>query len=59
MGGPLGRLHEDGFRQVELARDGLHLGVGEAIGIQHDGQRIAGETAIGENVERVELERRH
>ena len=34
---------EGGFRQVELGRDGLHLGVGQAGGVGEDGERIAAE----------------
>ena len=51
-----GRHHEDGLRQVELARDGLHLQRRQAIGVQHHRQRVAGEAAVGEDVQGVERE---
>jgi hypothetical protein len=42
---------EDGLRQVELGRDRLHAGVVEAFGIEHHGERVAGERPVGEDVE--------
>ena len=49
--------HEHRLRQVQLARDRLHLLGVERIGIADDGERIAAEAAVGEDVERVEAER--
>ncbi len=49
--------HEDRLGQVQLARDRLHLLGVERIGIADDGQRIAAEAAIGEDVERVQRQR--
>ena len=43
MRGVLSGADEDRLRQIELARDRLHRRVIEAIGIEHDGQRISGE----------------
>ena len=49
------RLEDEyGLRQVELAGDGLHAVRAEAIGFQHDGQRIAAEPHGREDVEGVE-----
>ena len=45
--------HEDGFRQVELAGDRLHLLRGQSIGAEHHRQRISAEAAVGENIKRV------
>jgi hypothetical protein len=45
---------EYGFGQVELGRDRLHGGIVEAFGVEHDGERIAGERRLGEDVERKE-----
>src|SRR5512139_354613 len=39
---------------IELVRDGLHAGSIETVGIEHDRERIAGEAAISEHVERDE-----
>jgi hypothetical protein len=44
------RQDEHGLRQVELARNRLHLRRVEAIGVKHHGQRIAGQTLGGENI---------
>jgi hypothetical protein len=61
VSGVLGRQHERRFGQVELGGDGLHaLGrkpphrTGDGIG--HDGQRIAAELAVGEDIDGGELE---
>ena len=43
--GSSGALDEDGFAEVELPREGLHLRDAEVIGAFDDGQRIAGEGA--------------
>ena len=45
------REHEDRLRQIELARDRLHRRVIETVRIEHDGERISRERAIGEDVE--------
>ncbi len=42
---------ERGLGQVHLARDGLHLGVGEAGGLEHDGERVTAEEPVGEDVD--------
>ena len=47
------RQQEDRLRQVELARDGLHRGLVEVLGLADHGQRVAGERAGGEHVEDV------
>ena len=57
IGGIVRRENEDGFGQVELARDRLHAGVGEAVGVQYDRQRIAGKSRVGEHVEREKTSR--
>ena len=44
------RQHEHRFRQVELPRDGLHGGRVEPVGIEDDGQRIAGQDLVGEDI---------
>ena len=48
-------LQEHGLRQVELARDGLHLRLVEIVGVAHHRERIAAEPRLREHVERVEL----
>ena len=48
--------HEHGLGQVELARDRLHARAVQPVGVEHDGQRIAGEARVGEDVEDVELQ---
>jgi hypothetical protein len=45
------RQHENGFRQVELARDRLHPRGVETLGVEHDSQRIAFQRRAGEDVE--------
>ena len=47
------REHEYGLGQVELARDRLHPRVVEAVGVEHDGERVAGERRLGEHVEKA------
>jgi hypothetical protein len=46
--------HEHRLGMVELARDGLHRRRVELLGVEHDGERIAGKTPVGEDVERHE-----
>ena len=45
------RKHERRLRVVELGRDRLHLVPGQAARVRDDGERIAGERAIGEYVD--------
>ncbi len=45
--------HEHGLGKIELARDRLHPRVVEALGVEHHGERIAGERRIGEDVEQM------
>ena len=47
----VGRQHEDGLGQVELAGDRLHRRRVEPFGIEHHGERVAGERSVGEHVE--------
>ena len=51
VAGLVRRQHEHGLGQIELASDRLHGGGVEPGGLQHDGERIAGEAAIGEHIE--------
>ena len=54
--GPLSRIRrrkdEHRLGQIELARDRLHAVRIEPLGVQHDGERIAGEAIGRENIER-------
>ncbi len=50
----LWREHERRLREVELAREGEHLLVGEAARIGEDAELVAGERAVGEDVDEVE-----
>jgi hypothetical protein len=45
-----GRQHEGALGEVELAGDLLHPRLGKAAGVGQDGQRVAAERAIGEDV---------
>ena len=47
----LRRQHKGGLGIIELGGDGLHLRGRQPSGIQHDGQRIAAEGAVGKNVD--------
>ena len=47
------REHEHGLGQIELAGDRLHPRVVEAVGVEHDGERVAGERRLGEHVEKA------
>ena len=47
------REHEHGLGQIELAGDRLHARVVEAVGVEHDGERVAGERRLGEHVEKA------
>jgi hypothetical protein len=51
LAGSAGFITKDGFRQIEFPRDGLHLLGGQFTGVQHDGERVAGEAPVGEHVE--------
>ena len=53
VGGVLRRPHEHRLRQVELARNPLHGAGVQALGIEHHGERVAGERPVGENVENL------
>ena len=48
---PRGRQEEGRLREVHLARNRLHLGVAEIIRVEDDGQRIAAEDTVGEDVD--------
>ena len=49
------RQDESRIGIVELARDREHLGFGEAVGIQHDTGRVAGEALAREGINLVDL----
>jgi hypothetical protein len=51
-------LDEDRLGQVELAREDLHLAGRQVIRAEHDGQRIAREGPVGEDVAGVEGQHR-
>lgn len=44
------RKDEGGLREIELARDELHLRVGQPVGVREDRERVAAEDAVGEDV---------
>ena len=48
---PRGRQEEGRLREVHLPRDRLHLGVAEIIRVEDDGQRIAAEDTVREDVD--------
>ena len=50
----LRRQHEGRLGEVELGGDRLHLLGREAFGVENDGQRIAAELPVGENVDGLE-----
>ena len=50
------REHEGRFRQVEFARDRLHLGRGQLLAVEYDSQRISAKPAIGKDVDGYEFE---
>src|SRR5581483_3991488 len=54
--GARGRHHEGRLGEVELARDRLHQRRVEAAGVEHDRQLVAGQRAVGEDVEDAEGE---
>jgi hypothetical protein len=43
--------HKNGFGVIELTRDRLHGGGVQPIRIEHDGERIAGEFLLREDIE--------
>ena len=51
-----GLHYEDRFREIEFARDRLHLLRAQSIGIVDDGKRIAAEAPVGEDIKGVEFE---
>ena len=51
----LRRQHEGRLGEVELGGDGLHLLGRQALGVRHDGQGIAAELPVGENVDGLEV----
>ena len=56
IGSILRRQHEGGFGKIEFRRDRLHLCRREAARVRHDGERIAAELPIGEDVDGGEIE---
>ena len=54
--GILGRQHEGRLGEVELGGDRLHLRGLEALRIGDDGQRVAAESAVGEDVDGGEFD---
>src|SRR5205814_1586796 len=48
--------HEGGFRKVELRGDGLHLLCRKPFRVQHNGERIAAELTVGEDVDGDEIQ---
>jgi hypothetical protein len=45
---------ERGLREVEPARDPLHRLGGEIVGVEDDGEGVAGERRLGEHVDQLE-----
>ena len=43
--------NESGLRQIELARNRLHAGAIQRVGIEHDGGRVALQGRLGEHVD--------
>jgi hypothetical protein len=44
------RQHEGGLAIAEFDRDLLHAGVAQALGIEDNGERIAGKRLVGEYI---------
>src|SRR5258708_40118954 len=44
------REHENGFRQIHLARDPLHLLIADPVAFGKHGERVAAERLVGENI---------
>ena len=59
MAGIVRRQDEGRLAQIELGGEGLHLGVREAVRIGEDGERIAAEASVGEDVDGDELKGFH
>jgi hypothetical protein len=53
--GLCGRGDEHSLREVEFAGDRLHALVVQALCVQEDGERIAGQYLSSDNVDRVEM----
>ncbi len=51
MRGLARRQHEGGLGIIELGGDRLHLRGRKPAGVEHHGERIAAERAVGENVD--------
>ena len=49
------RQHEGRLGIVEFGRDGLHAFAREPLGVEHDGERVAAEGAVGEDVDGGEM----
>jgi hypothetical protein len=49
-----GRQHEGRLGEIELGGDGLHLLGSRGLGHRDDGQRIAAELAVGEDIDGLE-----
>jgi hypothetical protein len=45
------RLHENGLGEVELAGDGEHARVAQSVAVEDDGELVAGERLLREDVE--------
>ena len=54
--GPVGREYECGIGVIELTRNREHLGVIEAVGIEHHARRIAGEGRARESIDLMNLD---
>src|SRR3954451_12633878 len=54
MSGVARRKDEHGLRVIELVRNRLHGAGVETLGVEHDRERIAGKSTVGEYVKRDE-----
>ena len=54
-----GRKDERGLGEVELSGDGLHQRRTRSFGVEEDGERVATERAVGEDVNEVVFEGFH
>ena len=50
MAGMAWGQHEDGLRQVEFPGDRLERSIGKTLGVEHNCERVAGETLAGEHI---------
>ena len=57
--GPVGGEYERRIGVVELARNRKHLGFVEAVCVQNDPRRIAGEGRAGEGIDLMNLDTAH